>query len=278
MITLNDHQYKLCLVDTNVVSEMVKRPYDLPGRFYEAFPPSTFIPCFSLFTILELRRNPGVYEGFLRIFSLLPCFVVNPLDQLFRDELLAYPKPEKVSPVTIVAPGAPAAGELYLRDALDQAFSVTETLRSEAQWNASKASILEGILSLVGNYPPKKDKYTPEETKFFVDIVAFTQIALRAREFAERESESRREVNIRAFPSIQMLAYTVFYKFYTDRRQPTDSDVFDLIISSVTPYMDAVVTEGHQAELVRKVSRLASFVQHVSVMSLRELSARPFNA
>jgi hypothetical protein len=39
--------------------------------------------------------------------------------------------------------------------------------------------------------------------------------------------------------------YTAFHKFYVDKnRKPSDSDAFDIIIASDTPYVEGVVTEG----------------------------------
>jgi hypothetical protein len=48
----------------------------------------------------------------------------------------------------------------------------------------------------------------------------------------------------------------VFYKFYMDPdRKPSRSDGFDVLIASVLPYVDAVFTERHQAEVLRKSAR-----------------------
>jgi hypothetical protein len=82
MINLNGNQYKLCLIDTNTVSEMVKYPDPILRYFLETINPSKYIPCFSVFTILELRRKDDVYKRFLEIFSLLPCFI---LKRLFKN-------------------------------------------------------------------------------------------------------------------------------------------------------------------------------------------------
>lgn len=62
MITINGTDYRLCMLDTNAVSELVKRQAVF-AHFLEwslvAAP--IFVPCFSVFTLLELRRNAEVY-------------------------------------------------------------------------------------------------------------------------------------------------------------------------------------------------------------------------
>jgi hypothetical protein len=72
-----------------------------------------------------------------------------------------------------------------------------------------------------------------------------------------RSSEA---VNLDAFPSMKAMAYTVFYKFYTDRdRRPSSSDAFDVLISGALPYVEAVITENHQAEAIRKAQHRTPF-------------------
>lgn len=78
--------------------------------------------------------------------------------------------------------------------------------------------------------------------------------------------------------------YTVFGKFYADRtRKPSRSDAFDLIISSATPYVEAIITENHQAEVLRKTMRLDDFISGLRVFTLKDFrtgspSATPYLA
>ena len=155
MITLNGHPYKLCLIDTNAASEMVKRPDPIMRHFFEAIKPNEYIPCFSIFTILELREKDDVYKRFLETFSVFPCLILKSLDQLFQDELTAYPDYKKVSPILISSPGVLAPKNQKLADILTLAFDMPEIQKLANKWNSEKGSILEGILSLVKNYLQK---------------------------------------------------------------------------------------------------------------------------
>jgi len=74
-----------------------------------------------------------------------------------------------------------------------------------------------------------------------------------------------------SFPSIKMTAFTVFYKFYTDERRPQESDPFDIIISSVLPYVDTVITEKHQADVLKKIKLQDKFIESLEVLRLKDL-------
>ena len=270
MIKINGNQYKLCLVDTNAVSEMVKQPDPILRRFFETMKPDKYIPCFSLFTILELRQRNAVYKLFLEIFSVLPCIILKSLDQLFQDELDSYPNPNKVTPILISYPGILAPNNQKLTDILDLTFSTPETRENEQKWNSGKNLILQGMLSLVKNYPPNGKKYTSKEIRFFIETAGFQQIAFKAYNFAQQIVKEGRAVNVDAFPSIKMTLYNVFYKFYTDQRRPIESDSFDIIIASALPYVDATVTEKHQADVLKRIKRQDEFIKHLEVYRLKD--------
>ena len=271
MITLNGNTYKLCLIDTNVVSEMMKRPNPLMRHFFERMPPSEYIPCFSLFTILELRERDDVYQRFLEMFSKFPCCILKNLDLLFKDELAAYPDPSEVSPILIASPGGLVPKNKNLAEILNQAFGTPDIQANADRWNAGKNEIVEGIVSLVKNYPPKSEKYTTKEIKGFVEIAGFQQIAMRAFDFAQKIVQQGQAVSVDAFRSIKMTAFIVFYKFYPDKRRPIDSDAFDIIIASVLPYVDTVITEKHQAEIFRKIQKLDKLIENLEIFTLKDV-------
>lgn len=271
MIILNGHTYKLCLIDTNAASEIVKHPDPIMRHFFEAIKPDEYIPCFSVFTILELRQRDDVYERFLEMFSVFPCLILKSLDQLFQDELAAYLDFNKVSPILISSLGVLAPKNQKLADILSLAFSMPEIRELANKWNLEKGFILEGILNLVKNYPPKGKKYTAKEIRSFIEIAGFQQIAYRAYKFAQQAVEEGTPVMVDSFPSIKMTAFTVFYKFYTDERRPQESDAFDIIISSAFPYVDTVITEKHQADILKKVKRQDKFIENLEILKMKDL-------
>ena len=68
-----------------------------------------------------------------------------------------------------------------------------------------------------------------------------------------------------------MILWTLFYRFYLPARKPVEQDVFDILIGSPAPYLDAVVTEKHQAEIYRQVKTLEPAIGHLQVYTLSDL-------
>ena len=79
-----------------------------------------------------------------------------------------------------------------------------------------------------------------------------------------------------AFPTLKAMTYTVFHKFYADAtRKPSNSDAFDVLISAALPYVEAFITEAHQAEALRKTKRSDGFLKDLQVLTLRDFVNAP---
>jgi hypothetical protein len=149
-------------------------------------------------------------------------------------------------------------------------FQSEEFLRRERSWNREASAILTGITDLVEHYPPAQlGRYSREEIAYFVRRASIDQIGMRAPGFTAARSPD--SVLVEGFPSVKMMSFSVFFKFYPDRRKPSVSDVFDVIISAAVPYVDLVITERHQAEVLRRTKDQDEFIREVEVYTIRDL-------
>jgi hypothetical protein len=99
MKELNGIKYKLMLIDTGVVSKIIKNPDSERNKLTKIIISQNAIPCFSIFPIYELRKRPELYAIFLEIFSLVPFFLLKTSEMLFDEELNRYPHPTDVEPI-----------------------------------------------------------------------------------------------------------------------------------------------------------------------------------
>lgn len=272
MIELNGKKYGLCLIDTNAVSEMAKHPTREFRHFLEwsLIDKPTMIPCFSMFTIMELRRRQDVYKQFLERFSPFPSVILKSHEQLLTDEENSYPNPKSINPILHAFLGLAAPSNKQLLNVLDTLFNSTKTQSLERAWLDARDPAITGMLSLIQNYPPEDSKYTTAEIRAFLEITVIEQLAFRFMQFVKPHVDAGTAINIDAFPSLKISLFTAFYKFYVDNRRPSQSDVFDIIIAAPTSYADAIITERHQAEVLRKVKQRDDFIENLSVFILKD--------
>jgi hypothetical protein len=68
-----------------------------------------------------------------------------------------------------------------------------------------------------------------------------------------------------------MILYDVYFCFYDETRKWKESDIFDILIISTAAYMSTVITEGFQAEILKKVKNIAEFATHLEVLTISSL-------
>jgi hypothetical protein len=169
VIKINGSDYRLVLLDTNALSEF-RREDDRFRHFLSWSGASPmFVPCFSLFSILEMRRRVDVYERFKEVCRVFPCVLVKSYEQLLDDEVRSYPDPSSINPTLLGF--AMLGGEgMDLVRVLDMAFEDESLRDQEKYWNDGAQGIVEGIALRVsanlehGNSPSKPSISLNSET------------------------------------------------------------------------------------------------------------------
>ena len=101
VIAINGNDYRLVLLDTNALSEFAKQGESLRHFLTWSSAQPMFVPCFSLFSVLEMRRRPDVYGRFKELFRVLPCMLVKSHEQLLEDEVRCYSDPSGIDPTLL---------------------------------------------------------------------------------------------------------------------------------------------------------------------------------
>lgn len=270
MIGIGRNSYRLCLLDTCVVSEMLKSKHTV-GRSVLDLVREAYVFCFSIYNVIELKGAPPLYAEFRRFFNVIPALLMKNYNQLLCEEIQAYSGRTKVDPVmcSLLADPAQPRG----KDRIGVLFDSRELIAYEQTFDKDKMAILESILALMANYPARSGKYTKAQIEEFVDTVTLEQLIFNDRAFVQKQLQEDKVPDPRFFPSLQMSLYIVFYKFYLTNKRPVPSDVADLIMASLYPYVDAVVLEKNQAELLRQIKMRHNVVTDLEIMTLRDFRA-----
>jgi hypothetical protein len=283
MFPVGDKHYPICLLDTMAVSEMVTRPEATFRNFLDwsregEEPP--FLPCFTVYTLIELRRKPDLFKKFVQHFHPFPCALLKGYMQLLEEEVAAYPDPSRIDPCAIAFTPLGDAGNLLSN--LPTILDLPKNVATEREWNEEGPQIVAGMVSLVKNYPPAGTTYTKEELRQFVWMASLSQLVEHGHGDFVRSVHDRdaQPVDMGAFLSPKAMTYTVFHKFYTDpNRKPSNSDAFDVLITAALPYVEAIITEAHLAEALRKTKRWDDFLNRLQVFKLRDFrTGRPLAA
>jgi hypothetical protein len=242
------------LLDTNAISEAAKNKQGEGKNLIRLMTTENIFPCVSIHSIFEIRKRLDVYEKFLDVFSLVPFLLLKTHQQIFEEEVKKYPTPDLKEIVGFAFSFVNKDPLANTRTFLTKLFSDPEVLRTERAWDKElKIESMNSIISLKKNFSMSRSSSNAFDADRFINesLPQYIIFTIPRWVFADK----KRFINLQsnAFPSIIMMLYNVFYRFYDDKRKPEENDIFDMLITSSTPYMDIVVTEGFQAETFRKI-------------------------
>ena len=262
----------MCLIDTCIISEILKNKKNERNLFVNFSLTNKVIPCISIFSIFELRKTKNLFEQFIDFFNGYPLYILQAPLILFEEEVHCYPNPLMVEPINNLFSGKEREGEIQLRDYLTRIFSDERILDSEMNWNANwKKEMLEKIINLKPNFPPDCNSYNLQDAKRFLNDGMPDYIMSMQKNIKARLNTEDYPFDLMAFPSIRTIFYTVFYRFYAENRVPELQDIFDIFIYSVVPYVGTVIAENFQAEIFRKLRNNDDIYKNLNILTMKDL-------
>lgn len=261
-ITLpNGSTYKLCLLDTNALSEIVKRPRNEGRGFVERFPPSEFVPCFTVYNLFELRRHPDVFHKFIKFFGIYPSFITRPFQLILKAEIAARGRAE-VSDILLIAFTPLGNDSSYQLDKfIDKLFRLSLIAKLESEWRKNDQAVLKTWQTNKVNFTPTKTVQNARDAKQFVHDACIHTLYQTHPDLVQESLNAKDVSLLNTFPSMQMMLYSQYYRIFDPTWNPNDQEVTDVCISACAPYVDAVITEKFQAEIYRKIGK------HINGMS-----------
>jgi len=272
-MNINNTEYKLCLLDTNALTSFIQNPYKWISYFDHHFEIKNTLICYSIFSLCELWYRKEIFEQYLDVFSWYPSLVLDGHESIFQKELLNYFDQNEINPI-VISPTTIYEKGLSKKAILQKLFLTEHFINRTHFWKDQENEILQSIIELKKNYPPNKGNYSIKEIEKFNYFVTIEQIGFRAPDFSKKIILSNQLLDIKRFPSINMTNYMVFYKFYPDNRKPLDSDIFDIIITAICPYVDCIITEGNVCNIINVIQKRHNFLNNCKAYSLKDINQK----
>jgi len=191
---------------------------------------------------------------------------------VFADEIANYPNPSKVDPLLMPFTPLEQNPDAHLNTFLEKLFNKPDVIDAERNWNGRWGNdALKSMLNLKSNFQPTGQYYSASDARrFLYEGVPQYVLAQNPAWMKKRIIDMNQALDINAFPSVKTAFYTVFYRFYAEQRKPERQDVFDILISSIAPYLDMVIVENFQAEIFRKVKRKDAMFKKMEIATLKD--------
>ncbi|MDP2301652.1 MAG: hypothetical protein Q8N03_04410 [Ignavibacteria bacterium] len=273
MIKENGKEYKLCLLDTCIISRIVASNNSERQKFFEIIlnRNSPSHPCVAIWTIFELRSKQILYEKFVEFFSIIPLFILKTPDHILLDEYENYPFYKNIDPILFAFSFLKPEKD-SLKNVLTKLFCLPEIIQAEKDWKCKlKQDSLNSILSLKSNFVSSNKHFNTSDAEKFYNDAFLQYITSQNPQWVISRMKKGESIDCDAFPSVKSALYTVFYRFYVADRQPETQDIFDILIYNSVPYVDIVISENFQADILGKLKKNDKQFSHIEIFTVKDL-------
>ena len=264
--------YRLLLLDTNALSEVVKRPDVERLGLLTIVASEPAAPCFTPYSLAELYDAPDVFEAFIDLFSQVPAFVTKPWTMIVEEELELYGSEDVPQPMLNAFSPLGPDPSYDLRALLQRLFKDPAILAATGDGRHTDAKdVLTTWQANAPNFQPTQPVANAVDADRFVGE-AFQQSLIRlAPEWYGQQLEVGVVPDIERFPTIATLLYNQYWRLWDASWAPATSALFDVQIMAIAPYVDMVVTERFQAEIFRKIGKRVRGLDSLEVLTLKGL-------
>lgn len=267
MIDIKGKKVKLCLIDTCVISEILKNKTTLGNKIVNKFIDEDYVFCYTIQTLGELKRAKDLYDEFFKYLFPMLSFLMKNYNQLIKDEVKAYPNINTENPFLfffnpLSKENFNAGIKEYLDSEKSKAFFENE--------QKDAPDTLRVILENAKKWRPKGKQYTKKEIEEWAELSVWHFIMDSEKEFFNYQYNNLKHIiDYKKFLSWRMISYVKFYKFYLNpMRKPKVNDLNDTINTSALPYVDAIICEKDLAEILRQLQVKHEFCKDLEIMRL----------
>jgi len=270
-ISESGNKYQLCMLDTNILSEILKHP-EVEGKgFIKKFRPRQYAPCFSIYNLIEIRRRKDIYNKFIDFFSKYPCFLLKPFQLLFEDELKSYHNTDEISALFNSFSHFGNTDSHNTKKFLEELFEKRWMKDIEKNWEEEKRITLNVWLNNKRNFKPTKKFANARDGERYIEEAGIQTLIRLKPDWVKNKLDNGYVPNIDKFSSIKVMLYSQYYRLYDPHWKVNPQEVTDVEIAVVAPYVDAFITEKFQANIFDKIKNKVKGLEKLDVYRLKDI-------
>ncbi len=237
----------------------------------ERFGPGDTALCFSVYTLIELRRRPDIWRQFIDFFRFYPFFLLKPHSLLIESEVKRYPDIEPLMPAIYGFSLLNQGWESDLDLAMRRFFGNADVSRAEQSWRAREQKILDSWLLNSKTFAPSAPMPNAKDASRYINGTFETALYAEQPSFVRREMVRGRSIKRKAFPTLVTMLYSMYYRLFDSNWEARPAEVTDVQIAAAVPHVDAFVSEAFQIEILRKASRRVAALNSVELVRAKDL-------
>jgi hypothetical protein len=258
-----DHYPDCVYFDKNIISMVVGHPKLYRPLFNFLFENHLCIAV-SDALFIELSQETVKQADFNTFFTLLPSAKIKSFEAVIEEEVKSYPKTR--TDASLLWP----ADSKFSKENITSWLIPDKIEEGQIKQLLHAKKMRQYLESVNSNFPPPNlGKFNKEQTEFFAWMLTAQWLRGSHPQFMKKLNEKRRLLKGEAFPSIQLLAYYVYYKCYLGNRQSKAlSDFSDLFHLFYFPYCKLIILETDMYDILNKIKSDSKMLDSVEVTNM----------
>ncbi len=268
MIKLGGKYYKLCLVDTCIISELLKFKKKIGSYIVPKFIQEQRLFCYSIKNIEELEICKDIFEEFISYTSIMPTILLKTDGMLLDEEINNYENDNyKIDPILLFVNMLKGADyykefrDIFTHKIIADNFSRNRDL---------KPFVFDALKKKSNNYPSENIFFEKRFINNWLTSEMHNILYDIYKEFVNNKIKSKEPINYNKFLSLKSMTLIRFYKFYMKHRKPKTSDINDIYISSTFPYVDTVFLEKDMTNQILQIQNKHNFYRELEILKLKD--------
>jgi hypothetical protein len=214
--------------------------------------------------LIDLSQETRKQADFNTFFTLLPSAEIKSFEAVIEEEVKSYPK--MGTDALLLWPTNSDFGKETVTSWLISE-KIEEARRKQILYAKKMKQYLESVKS---NFPPSNQvKYNRGQAGIFAWMVTAQWLSGSHPDFMKKLNDKRCLLKAEGFPSIQLFAYYVYYKYYLNKRQPKAlSDFGDFFHLFYFPYCRLIIVERNMCSILNKIQSHCNALDGVEVSNV----------
>jgi hypothetical protein len=268
MVKVGDRNYKLCFIDTCIISELLKNKETFGKKVFPRFIEEQRLFCYSLKNIEELKYCEDIFNEFFKYCSVVPTFILKDNLMLTDEEVANYDNENFIIDPILMHFNMLKGDDYY--EQMKRIFENDKIKNYFKENKELKPHILQLMLDNVKKYPKENVFHEKKYIDSWVEGELYKILFENHKDFINKKIKMKEPINYNKFHSLKSITYIRFYKFYLRHRNPKNSDINDIHMSCVFPYVDSVFLEKDMSEHVNQIKKKHNFYNNLEVLKLKE--------
>jgi len=273
---IGQHEYKLLLLDTNIIREIILNKYQSGEGFIGKFINGslTYAPCFSIYNVVEIMPYDDIFQNFLDYFSILPCLMFFPTKIIVTEEFSAFIQNRNF----IISGQVANAYTPIIKNSSYHFRSFIESMLDHDDMDQVITDYIHNLPIIASSWENQRN-----EMKRLIEHLGLPKIMINEEFYKSIESESIEKdlsnygfstnspIELKYFPSLRIIEYSHYNRVHLTRKTISPNDVMDIQICSISPYINAVITEAFQANVYHKARRIIPQLKELEIFTVRDI-------